>query len=66
MRYILVNGRNYHGEGECAFCKTALGQTYVRDTTTGIVYHSHFCLDTHIASSVLLIEGNDVQHIEIR
>lgn len=43
MRYILVNGRNYHGEGECAFCKTALGQTYVRDTTTGIVYHSHFC-----------------------
>lgn len=66
MRYILVNGRNPRGEGECAFCKTNLGQAYVRDLSTGIVYHSHFCLETHVVSSIVLIEGNSVQHVEIR
>lgn len=64
MRFILVNGRN--PDGECAFCHLELEKSYVRDLCTGIVYHNPYCLEAHINTSIILIEGNDVQHIEIR
>lgn len=64
MHFILVNGRNL--DGECAFCRLTLEKSYVRDLSTGIVYHNPYCLAAHISTSVILIEGNDVQHIEIK
>lgn len=66
MRYIIVNGRNKHGEGECAFCTTKLGQTYTRDLTTGITYHSYYCMDMHCMVTTTAIAGNHVQHVEIK
>lgn len=57
MRFIAVN--TYQAPTEqvpCQFCTTPLGKSYVRDLGTGLVYHNHWCLETHTAQSVVCIE----------
>lgn len=65
MRYMIINGLNEKRDGQCAFCGTSLGQTYTRDLSTGLPYHSWYCLEMHTLSSVAAITGNAVQHVEI-
>lgn len=57
MQFICVNTNAVKGiDYPCTFCKTAIGKSYTRDLTTGLIYHSHFCMDTHIEQSILCIE----------
>lgn len=60
MRFILVNFRNLKGADKtaCAFCCTFLNDGYVRDLTTGLVYHDVRCLDHHIEYSHVTIEDS--------
>ena len=57
MRFIVVTFSKPPPEPVyCGFCTTALGKAYVRDLTTRILYHSHFCLELHLAESQNCIE----------
>ncbi len=57
---MLVNLR-YPTEDCCSCCKTPLQKTYVRDITTGLVYHFPWCLETHIATTEYAIDDG-VEH----
>lgn len=42
----------------CAFCRTAIGKEYVRDLDNRrSVYHSHFCMEMHIETSIVCLES---------
>lgn len=57
MRYILVNQNKPPPEPyPCTFCTTNLGNSYVRDLDTRLVYHNPWCLETHIDQSLVCIE----------
>lgn len=60
MRFILVNLRSKE-EGECAYCHTPIGKQYVRDLTTGIVYSSVWCMETHVVDTTKAIGGSSVE-----
>ena len=60
LRYLVVNTYGKPREDAevsyCAMCCTAIGKSYVRDISTGLAYHSHFCLELHISQSEKCIE----------
>lgn len=57
MRFICVRLRSPKGEAtNCVMCQAPIGEGYVRDLTTGLVYHTVWCMETHIGQSILCIE----------
>ena len=59
MRFVCVNAGNPRDGADrphCTFCTTPIGKTYARDLTTGLVYHSHICLEMHVSQSIVCIE----------
>lgn len=58
LRFICVRlSRQEEPIEYCAFCRTAIGKTYVRDLDTRVVYHSHFCMEMHIDTTTLSLEN---------
>ena len=58
LRYIVVNGRNDAREANyCTICCTPLGKSYVREIGTSLLYHSHYCLETHVRQSTVALES---------
>ncbi len=57
FRFIAVNLLR-KADVECACCKTPIEMSYVRDLSTGLVYHGKWCYDSHILDTTHLIEGH--------
>ena len=47
MRYVWVNARVEPMKAFCAFDHVALCQGYVRELSTGLIYHDRCCLELH-------------------
>lgn len=58
MRFIAVRLYTNKGDGEtcCSFCYHPITDAYVRDLQTALVYHNLYCMESHVASSILCIE----------
>lgn len=59
MEYLIVNGRNNSEEGFCTLCKNSLGKSYTREITTGLTYHSPYCLEVHVRMVTKLLGCRD-------
>ena len=55
MKFVLVNGRTPRPESFCALCCEAIGESYLRELATRLLYCSHQCYLGHckLAMSVL-------------
>jgi hypothetical protein len=56
MRYIVVNDRHPREDACCGFCCEPIGEGYVRELGTRILYCDHTHYSAHVESSVLAIE----------
>jgi len=56
MRFILVNDRRPRQDAYCALCCEKIGETYVREIQTRLLYCDHLCHAGHVKGAVLALE----------
>jgi hypothetical protein len=47
MRLVFVNGRTPRGNAHCALCREEIGDGYMRDIATGLIYCNRHCGTGH-------------------
>jgi hypothetical protein len=57
LRFILVNGNSAGDDAHCALCCEKIGESYVREMQTRLLYCDSRCYCGHIAFSHLAIEA---------
>lgn len=57
MRFILVNGSPAGDQAHCALCCEKIGDTYLREMQTRLLYCDSRCYRGHVAFSHLALEA---------
>jgi hypothetical protein len=52
MRCIVVNGAKLKAEALCAHCGNKVGESYVREIGTGLIYCDFHCYSVAVETSV--------------
>jgi hypothetical protein len=52
MKFVLVKGRTPRTQSLCALCRESIGEGYLRDIATQLVYCSHECYVHHCKGPV--------------
>jgi hypothetical protein len=55
MRCIIVNGANLKAEARCAHCGNNIGDNYIREIGSQLIYCDYRCYSTASKSSVAAI-----------
>jgi len=56
MRCILVNGANLKADTFCAHCGNQVGESYVREIGTRLIYCDYHCYGIALKTSVSALE----------
>jgi hypothetical protein len=55
FQFIVVNLKQ-NATYPCSYCTLGMLTSYTRDLSTGLTYHSHYCLSAHVHMSQKVIE----------
>jgi len=56
MKFVLVNGRTPRTQSPCALCCEPIGESYLRDIVTRLLYCNHRCYADHGNAPVLALQ----------
>lgn len=58
MRFVLVIGRTPRPRSFCALCCEPVGQSYLREIGTRLLYCDHDCYADHCQTAVVALENH--------
>jgi hypothetical protein len=60
MKFVWVNGRTPRRQSLCALCRESIGESYLRNIATRLVYCNHKCYLGHCRVPALALQYHTI------